>query len=282
MHCRLLPAQMPVMAACGRWPPSLDRVVLTPRLSECMAKPPKSALKRKKRRSAKSQRGPVIRWLRRIVILGVAIVLLPFALVVVYALPFVTPPSTLMVWQAVSGTDVQRTWVPLEEMSEPLRFSVITSEDAKFCRHWGVDFGELKGQVENAMAGEPTRGASTIPMQAVKNLFLWHGRSYVRKAIEMPLAMWADLVWSKRRMLEIYLNIVELGDGVFGVEEAGLRSFRLSAVNLNWAQSARIATSLPAPLQRNAGNPSRRHAALARRVQQRAEKSGAYVGCVAG
>ncbi|MEN0087783.1 MAG: transglycosylase domain-containing protein, partial [Pseudomonadota bacterium] len=109
-----------------------------------------------------------------------------------------------------------------------------------------------------------------------------HGRSYVRKAIEMPLAMWADLIWSKRRMLEIYLNIVELGDGVFGVEQAGLKAFRRSAVNLGWAQSARLATALPAPLARNPGNPGRGHAALASRVQKRAQKSGAYVGCVKG
>ncbi|MEO0635477.1 MAG: transglycosylase domain-containing protein [Pseudomonadota bacterium] len=244
----------------------------------------KAASKRTK--SAKTARGRekgvFRRWLLRLVVVGAAIVLVPFALVLLYALPFVSPPSTLMVWQAVQGKDIQRSWVPLEEISEPMRFSVVTSEDAKFCSHWGVDFGELKGQVENAMAGEPTRGASTIPMQVVKNLFLWHGRSYARKAIELPLAMWADLVWSKRRMLEMYLNIVELGDGVFGIEEGGLKAFRLSAVNLNWAQSARLATSLPAPLQRNAGNPSRRHAALARSVQNRAQKSGAYVQCVAG
>ncbi|MEM1365750.1 MAG: transglycosylase domain-containing protein [Pseudomonadota bacterium] len=253
-----------------------------------MAKAAAKSKKTARRSNAGRAKGPrgfwarVRRWALRLAAVCLAIIALPFLLVLVYALPFVSPPSTLMAWQALQGKSIERTWVPLEEMSEALRFSVITSEDAKFCRHWGVDFGELKGQVENAIAGEPTRGASTIPMQAVKNLFLWHGRSYTRKIIEMPLAMWADLIWSKWRMLEIYLNIVELGDGVFGVEQAGLKAFRLSAVNLNWAQSARIATSLPSPLTRNAGNPSRRHAALASRVQSRAQKSGAYVGCVKG
>lgn len=242
----------------------------------------KKASGRKAKKPAKGLWSAVKRWSVRFALACAAVVLLPFALVLVYALPFINPPSTLMLWQAAQGKNVERVWVPLEEMSEPLRFSVITSEDAKFCAHWGVDFGELKGQVENAIAGEPTRGASTIPMQAVKNLYLWHGRSYVRKAIEMPLALWADLVWSKRRMLELYLNIVELGDGVFGVEQAGLTAFRRSAINLNWSQSARLATTLPAPLARNAGNPGRRHAALARRVQSRAQKSGAYVGCVKG
>jgi monofunctional biosynthetic peptidoglycan transglycosylase len=234
----------------------------------------------RKRKTARKKAAGLRLWVRRICIFAAVIVALPFILVLVYALPFVKPVSTLMVWQSVNGVDVSRIWVPLEEISEPLRFSVISSEDAKFCSHWGVDLGELKGQVENALEGEPTRGASTIAMQTVKNLFLWHGRSYVRKAVELPLAFWADLVWSKKRMLEIYLNIAELGPGFFGVEEAGLKRFRRSAVNLNWEQSALIATTLPNPIERNAAKPGRRHRALARSAQQRAQKSGAYVACV--
>ena len=119
----------------------------------------------------------------------------------------------------------------LDEISPHLPRAVITSEDARFCEHRGVDWTEFQGVIEDALeAGEaPLRGASTIPMQTAKNLFLWDGRFAIRKVLELPVALWMDLVWSKRRMIEIYLNIVEWAPGVYGAEAAARHHFKKSA-----------------------------------------------------
>ncbi len=114
----------------------------------------------------------------------------------------------------VMGEAVRREWVPLEQIAPSLPRAVIASEDQLFCAHWGVDFDVLREILSDPDG--PDRGGSTISMQTVKNVFLWHGRSYVRKAIEIPLALSADLAWGKKRMIEIYLNVAEWGDGIFG------------------------------------------------------------------
>ena len=165
-----------------------------------------------------------------------------------------------------------------DEISPVLVASVVMSEDGKFCEHHGVDWGEL-GKVLDDSDG-PSRGASTIAMQTVKNLFLWTSRSYVRKAFEMPLALYADLVWSKRRTMEIYLNVVEWGPGVFGAEAAARHYFRRSAKQLSLRQAALLAASLPNPLARDPGRPSRALQAAARRVAARAEQAGDYIDCL--
>ena len=126
--------------------------------------------------------------------------------------------STLMAARWVTGQGVERVWLPLEKISPALIHAVLTSEDARFCDHGGVDWGALKEVLDEADEDGPSRGASTIPMQTVKNLFLWPGRSAIRKGLEIPLAMALDTIWPKRRVLEVYLNIAEWGDGIFGAE----------------------------------------------------------------
>ncbi len=164
--------------------------------------------------------------------------------------------------------------MPLERISGFLRATVIVSEDARFCHHHGVDWGALREVVDRPGANGPTRGASTIPMQTAKNLLLWPSRSYVRKAIEIPLALLIDLAWSKRRILEVYLNLAEWGKGVFGVEAAARHYFHKSADRLDAREAALLATSLPNPSHRNAGRPSRRHLWLAARVMAKAQRAG--------
>lgn len=222
---------------------------------------------------------PLGRLLRRAAVLVVVVICLPIVLVPLYAL--VNPPmTTLMLGDLVSGRSYERTWVALEDIGTPVKAAVITSEDAKFCSHLGVDFGELKAVVEKYLDGEETRGASTIAMQSAKNLFLWPHRSVIRKAIEIPLALYMDLVWSKRRMLEIYLNSVEWAPGVYGIGEAARHHFNAAPDQLSWRDAALLATTLPNPHTRSPARPSGGHARLARTIEQRARASGDYIGCV--
>lgn len=165
-------------------------------------------------------------------------------------------PSTLMLWQMAKGESVTRAWVPLEAISPELVRAVIAAEDQNFCYHHGIDLGALR-EVLTEEDG-PLRGGSTIAMQTVKNVYLWHGRSYVRKALELPLALAADLVWSKRRMMEVYLNVVEFGEGLYGAEAAAKRYFGKPAKALNRREAAALAASLPNPRLRNPATHSMR------------------------
>ena len=199
----------------------------------------------------------------------------------ILAYRFVNPPlSMLMAGQALTGTEIHNNWVPLERISPHLVRSVVMSEDAQFCRHWGVDLGAIHDAIERSRQGGPIRGTSTISMQVVKNLFLWPQRSYVRKALELPLSVAADLVWSKRRMLEIYLNIAEWGPGIFGAEAAARYYFRRPATRLSANQSALLAISLPSPRVRRANRPSRLMKRLARRIIKRSRAADKYIKCL--
>ncbi|PZO77771.1 MAG: monofunctional biosynthetic peptidoglycan transglycosylase [Mesorhizobium amorphae] len=220
------------------------------------------------------------RVVRLAVFVCVVLVLIPTVLTLLYYPSFVRPVSTLMLKDAVTLQGYDRRWVPIEEISPALVHSVIMSEDGQFCRHHGVDLGEMRAVVEEALAGETTRGASTIPMQTVKNLFLWQGRSFVRKALEAPLAIYADLVLPKRRIMEIYLNIVEWGPGIYGAEAAAQHHFGRSAANLSARQAALLAVALPNPITRDPGKPSRALGRLANLIERRASRAGGYVGCV--
>jgi monofunctional glycosyltransferase len=188
----------------------------------------------------------------------------------------VTPPSTLMLGRWLSLKSVERQVVPIEEISPNLRLMVIASEDGQFCRHNGVDWDQVRIVIETGAR----RGASTISMQTAKNVFLWPQRSYVRKALEIPIAMWLDLIWSKRRMLEIYLNVAEWDEGVFGAEAAARHYFNKPASALTQREAALLATALPNPLARNPGRPSANHARLAERLAARAVRSGPIANCV--
>ena len=214
------------------------------------------------------------RWIVRIALLSV--LLAAGALAVQSA---ERPVSTLMLARWAAGAPVDRRWVPLSAVSPKLVASVILSEDGQFCREHGVDFGALREVIEDR-DGAPSRGASTLTMQVAKNLFLWPGRSYVRKGLEIPLAMLLDRVWGKRKVLEAYLNVAEWGDGVFGIEAAAQRDFHVSAAALTARQAALLATALPNPALRSVTQPSRKHRQLARRILDMQPLAGPHVACV--
>lgn len=226
-------------------------------------------------------RGSVFRraW-RRLLRLAVFLVLLPYLLILLYLIGVVHPVSTLMLRDLVFLRGYDRQWVEFEDIAPVLVQSVMMSEDGQFCTHAGVDWTQMRGVVEDALEGEQTRGASTIPMQTVKNLFLWNGRSFVRKAMELPLAVVADFVWSKRRMMEIYLNVAEWGEGIYGIEAASRHHFGVSAAKLSRRQAALLAVSLPNPIDRNAGKPGRGLRRLASVIERRASQSRDYITCL--
>lgn len=169
----------------------------------------------------------------------------------------IPPVSTLMLGRWLTFQTAERDWVPLERISPHIQRAVIGSEDAKFCDHHGVDWEALRKVMEEADEDGPSRGASTIPMQVAKNLFLSPHRSYFRKAIEIPTALYLDAIWPKTRMMEIYLNIAEWGVGIFGIEAASQHYFNKSAANLTKQEAALLAATLPYPTKRNPANQSR-------------------------
>jgi len=185
------------------------------------------------------------------------------------------PVSTLMAWRWLKGAPVSRQWTDLSAMSPYLPRAVVASEDAKFCSHHGVDWGALREVIDDAEDGEVTRGGSTITQQVAKNLFLWPGRSVVRKALELPLALWIDLVLPKQRVLEIYLNIAELGpSGQFGAEAGAAYAFGRSAAELSPREAALLAAILPNPVKRSARNPRSGVQRLAGIYMARSQASG--------
>ena len=209
----------------------------------------------------------------------IAILLLPYLLTPLYAV--VEPPSTLMLWRRLTGERVEQIPVPLSRISPNLQLAVIVAEDGRFCTHQGIDLAEIQGAIEDAESLEYVRGGSTITQQLAKNLFLWSGRSFVRKALEVPLALWIDLVLSKRRILEIYLNIAEMGpQGEFGAEAGARRAFGRSARDLSPYQAALLAASLPNPVTRNAGRPGPGLRRLAGLYVARAAQSPGLAACV--
>src|SRR5947208_1787552 len=218
--------------------------------------------------------------LRAMAILVLGLLLLPYALTPLYAL--VRPVSTPMLWRWVRGERVQRIWADIEHISPALPLAVLTAEDARFCQHFGVDWQGLQSAIEDAEDGE-IRGASGISQQVAKNLFLWQGRSYVRKALEVPLAYWIDFVLGKRRTLEIYLNIAEWGpNGEFGAEAGARRAFGRSARELTLREAALLAAILPNPIRRSATRPRPILLRLAALYEVRALRSPQVDQCVRG
>ncbi len=208
-------------------------------------------------------------WMLRCLLL---LIVLPYGLIPLYG--WVSPPSTLMLWQKLRGDRVVRTWVPVEHISPHLIRAVIASEDDGFCQHGGISWRAIQGAITRAQrTGKSVQGTSTITMQTAKNLFLWHGRSWTRKALEAPLSLWLHLALSKRRTLEIYLNSVEWGVGIFGAEQAALKHFGVSARALSPQQAAFLATSLPNPIKRQASRPSMRQRHLASLLLRRMNAS---------
>ena len=223
-------------------------------------------------------------WRRRLfryaLVLIFALALFPTLLGLLYSSHAVHPVSTLMAYNWIKGNKVDRRWVSFDKISPQLVQAVIVSEDGRYCAHKGVDWEAINTIINDAMDGEKPRGASTITMQTVKNLFLWNSRSYIRKGLEVPLALYVDAIWSKRRQLEIYLNIAEWGPGIYGIDAAARHYFSRKAARLSRAQAALLAITLPNPILRNPKKPSRRMKILARINRARARKSGAYVRCL--
>ena len=208
------------------------------------------------------------------------IVLAPLVLMLLYKPSFVHPVSTVMLRDLVLLRGYQRQWVEFDAIAPALVQSVLMSEDGKFCFHHGVDWSAINLVIDEALEGERPRGASTIPMQTVKNLFLWSSRSYVRKVLEVPLAIAADAIWSKRRLMEIYLNVAEWAPGVYGIEAAAQYYYNVSAARLTRRQAAYLAVTLPNPYLRHPRKPSRGMVRLAALVERRSQQSGAYIKCL--
>ncbi len=207
------------------------------------------------------------------------VILLPYLLVPLYLV--VNPVSIPMVTRYVTGQRVVRTNVPLDRVARVLPLTVIAAEDARFCSHSGVDWQSLRDIVSEAEDLEDLRGGSGITQQTVKNLFLWSGRSYVRKALELPLSLWTDLILPKRRVMEIYLNVAEWGpNGEFGVEAGARRAFNKSARDLTVREAALLAAILPNPVRRNAQRPGPAVSRLAGIYQARAASSGPLDACL--
>jgi len=197
---------------------------------------------------------------------------------IISALVYIAVPvpfSNLMLFRLFSGNGLDKSWRGLDQLSPQLARAVVAAEDQRFCAHHGVDWTEFK---DAWASGE--RGASTIPMQVAKNLYLWEGRSVVRKGLELPLAFYLDSVWSKRRMMEIYLNIVEWGPGVYGAEAAAQYHFGKSAAQLSAHEAALLAASLPNPIIRVAGTPSAGVKALAAHIQSQMLEIDGHLACL--
>ena len=207
-------------------------------------------------------------WLKRI---ALVLLLVPPLLLAIYR--FVPPPGTpLMLKRLVQGYGLDKDWVPLEQIAPALPRSVIASEDNLFCEHWGFDWKALSKEIEDALDGERPRGASTITMQTAKNLFLWDSRSPLRKVFEAWLTPQVELILGKRRIMEIYLNIVEFGPGVYGAEAAARRYFGKPAASLSLREASLLAAVLPSPLSWSVAEPGpyvrQRAATIERRIGQ--------------
>lgn len=214
----------------------------------------------------------LVGWCYRILVS--LVLLLALGLVLYRVVPV---PSTLMLGRWLTFQPVERQWVQLTQISPHLIRAVIASEDQRFCSHAGVDWIELNSVLDDEDG--PSRGASTLTMQTAKNVFLWPGRSYIRKGLEIPLAMLIDLAWPKQRVMEVYLNVAEWGDGIFGAEAAAQYYFHKPASRLTPAEAAKLAGALPNPILRNPAKPNRALQSASGRVQRRMAQLGPLGDC---
>jgi monofunctional glycosyltransferase len=213
-----------------------------------------------------------------VVFVLVLVVLLPYLLVPLYRV--INPISTLMLWRWATGARVERSFVPIERMAPALPITVIASEDGRFCSHRGIDWREIRERLEDVDDISEARAVSTITQQTAKNLFLWPGRSFVRKALELQLALWIDLALPKRRVLEIYLNIAEWGpSGQFGAEAGSRHAFNKSVRALSPREAALLAAVLPNPRRRSAKQPGPAVRRLAAVYEARGAAQAALASC---
>ena len=181
------------------------------------------------------------------------------------------PCTALMVVRMLEQADdpartvrLKKDWVSLEQLSPKLQLAVVCAEDQAFLEHWGFDFGAIEKALEHNQKSRRVRGASTISQQTAKNVFLWPARSWLRKGLEVYFTFLIEVLWSKERIMTVYLNVIEFGDGIYGAEAAAQNFFKKSAASLSTEQAALMAAVLPNPLKRNIANPS----SLVRQRQQ--------------
>ncbi|GGO57135.1 monofunctional biosynthetic peptidoglycan transglycosylase [Roseovarius pacificus] len=208
--------------------------------------------KRKTKKTApEPRRFQPVRWVRRWTIRFCLIVIL-VVVGTVAAHRVLTPPQTFYMGQEarrLGGIDYQ--WVPLDEVAPVMARAVVAAEDANFCLHWGFDMAAIRTAIEDGGG----RGASTLSQQTVKNVYLWHGRSWLRKALEAAITPVVEGLWTKRRIIEVYLNVAEFDEGIFGVEAAARHYFGVGPEDLSAMQAARLAAVLPDPKDRSASKP---------------------------
>ncbi|WP_052401862.1 monofunctional biosynthetic peptidoglycan transglycosylase [Muricoccus aerilatus] len=219
-------------------------------------------------------------WRWRLAQLALVLLLLPSALILAYR--FVPPPVTpLMLIRAVQGYEMRRDWVPLGSFAPALAEAVIAGEDNRFCTEpFGFDVGALREEAEAWWDGERPRGASTITMQTAKNIALWPGRDPLRKVAEAWLTPQIAILWPKRRVMEVYLNVVEFGPGLYGAEAAARAFFNKPASALTGREAARLAAVLPSPLNWSAIRPSERVLRRAAVIERRVGQLGPLLDCV--
>lgn len=214
----------------------MTRKTTRKRKSQAPAPPPRPRLWRR-----------ALTWLSR-GILGVT----GFYLALIVLFSFLPPPGNLYQWsESWRLGGIERDWVSWDDIAPEMGRSVVAAEDANFCLHWGFDIKAIREAIDEGS----NRGASTISQQVVKNVFLWHGRTWARKAMEAALTPVVELLWSKQRILEMYLNQAEFAEGVFGVQAAAQHYWGIDARDLTAKQAARLAAVLPNPKDYNAGEP---------------------------
>lgn len=206
------------------------------------AKPPKKSKKpaKKKKKS----------WLKRILRIFLFTLLFCFLFSILYALfcKWVNPPITITQLKSfVTGHGMKRDYVPMNKISRDMKLAVIASEDQLFPDHNGFDFKSIQKAMKHNQKSKSMRGASTISQQVAKNVFLWQHGGFFRKGLEVYFTFLIETMWSKKRILEVYLNVAEMGDGVFGAEAAAHKYFNKKAINLTRAEAAMIAATLPNP-----------------------------------
>ncbi|MDR2651210.1 MAG: monofunctional biosynthetic peptidoglycan transglycosylase [Prevotellaceae bacterium] len=189
----------------------------------------------------------------------IILILFLFSILLTLAYRWINPPVTpLMLSRAMSGASINKTWKNIEDISPHMVAAAIASEDNNFLGHSGFDFVAIEDAINEYKHGKRKRqrGASTISQQTAKNVFLWQGRSWVRKGLEVYFTFLIENLWSKERIMEVYLNVIEMGDGIYGAEAAGQTYFHTSAKKLSKWQSALITACYPNPRKRNPAKPS--------------------------
>ncbi len=222
--------------------------------STAKRRPAKKPATRKKTTKKTKRPGLIARFMRlvRRVFLWGALGVFGFVLLWTLLYAVINPPTTpYMMSETHRLVSVKQDWIPMEQIAPVMARSAVAAEDANFCLHWGLDVTAIRAAVDRGRGG-----ASTISQQVVKNVFLWHGRSWSRKALEALWTPLSEAIWSKRRIVELYLNVAEFDEGVFGVQAASRHYFGVDADQLSAVQAARLAAILPSPKNRSASNPS--------------------------